>query len=240
MRLTTPPAIGLALVGAFACSGVQAALIDNFNDTTQSVSAGAGGTDSSGLASLNLGNEMVGDFRQMNIPGGTVVSGLNLAVDANPGGIGVLAFSLNALSSGSVKLTWDANGTGLGTGLGVDLTDGGTSQFFTFDILSIDQGNVDLIVSAADGTTMDSASASNAGVGTFQFGFDQFDPLLDFTSITSVMLEIQGRDASDLVLDQFSTAGSMGPTPDPMPSVPAPGSLALLGLGLVSLRRFAR
>lgn len=218
---------------AIGTSDSQAAVIDNFNSGGGSASAAAGGNDTDSSAALTT--DTIGGFRTILVPGGTSVSGLgNLTVSANPMSSGLLSFSLDAMTSGSAVITWDANGAGLG---GADLTDAGASTFFTFDILAIDQGDVDLLLSVED-TNGNIATQTfiNAGVGTQQTAFTAFSnfPPTDFSSVKSVSLEIRGINASDLVLDRLFTFGQI--------AVPEPSSLALCfsAFGVLALIRRRR
>jgi hypothetical protein len=51
-------------------------------------------------------------------------------------------------------------------------------------------------------------------LGNFQFPFATFGGV-DFTSVTSVTLQISGEDGSDLELDSFSVQGQNGIIPEP-------------------------
>lgn len=234
MRKVLVFSAGLAIVVGCVTSS-QAALIDNFNSGGGSAQAGAGGADTD--TSATAAGDALGDFRALAIPATTAVSGIgNLTLAANPLASGLLSFSLDAQTSGSARLTWDANGAGLG---GIDLTDAGASTTFTFDILSIDQGLIDLIITVEDtGGNVASRTFSNAGVGQQQTLFSAFTNFggTDFTIAERVSLEISGRDGSDVTLDQIFTFGQITP-------VPEPSSLALcitaLG-GIFMVRRRAR
>lgn len=214
----------VGLLGAaslLATGGAQAVLIDSFNNTTHQVQAASGGNDTN-TAATAVG-ETIGANRQMDIPGANPVSGIgNLTMSANPGGSGVLSFSLDALTSGSAIVTWAALG-------GADLTDAGASTTVTFDILAIDQGLVDLIITVTDtGANVANFTFTNAGVGTQQALFSNFTNFggTNFASAASVSLEIRGQNASDLVLDQIYTFGQIT-------QVPEPATLGLIGLGLL-------
>lgn len=164
-------------------------------------------------------------------PGGVAVSGLgNLTVTANPGSSGILSFSLDSLTSGSVILTYNANGSGLG---GVDLM-GSNNSLFSLDILDIDQGSIDVTVGVTDtDAESDSVTLSGAGVGTVQFLFSAFSPNIDFDSIEAITLEITGVNGSDLVLDNFEVNCQC---PEPA-SVVVWSLLGVVGLGIVRRRR---
>jgi hypothetical protein len=118
-------------------------------------------------------------------------------------------------------------------GLGVDLVEGLTDNVFSFDILSIDQGNIGLTLGVQDtfGGT-DSYTFLNAGVGTESVAFSNFSGV-DFTSVNSISLEVVGDIGSDLTLDQLATSGSSA-------SVPEPTALMLLSGGLLGLSGIRR
>lgn len=225
-----------ALLGMVVVLPAQAALIDNFDNGNGSVSAVAAGadTDTSGVFA-----GIIGGTRKLDIPGANAVAGVgSLSMAANPGASGVLTFSLDALTTGSAKLTWDAAGAGLGS---ADLTDAGASTFISFDIISIDQGSVDLVVTVEDeSAVVGTRLLSGAGVGNQQFTFASFTGSPDFADVKSIMLEIRGLDpASDLVLDQIFSSGEITGVPEP--STYVLGFIGFVGMaGLAVIRRRRR
>lgn len=218
------------LLLAAAANPASAMLIDNFDYGDGYVTATAADTAGGTHVTDTAGSypDIVGGYRELQLPNSQDIEGTGSAtMAANPSNSGYLSFSLDAMTKGSGILTWDGNGAGLG---GVDMTDGGLSSFVSFDILAIDQGDIDLNVFVTDSNgEKGHYTLSGAGVGTHQFDFLSFSNsgALDFTSIDSISLDIIALDdASDLVLDQIFTGGSI--------SVPAPQTtLALLGLGLI-------
>ncbi|NOQ76822.1 MAG: PEP-CTERM sorting domain-containing protein [Methylococcaceae bacterium] len=209
--------IGLTLAAAFTASTANAALIDDFNGTATLIVAADGSvTDSYGAA--------IGGFRTVDI----IKSG---PLGASAGVIvppGIYSHSADALTSATSNITWDADGSGLG---GVDLVEGLINNVFAFDILSIDQGSIDLILSISDilGGS-DAFTFSNAGQGIQEVSFASFSGI-DFTQVNSISLQVVGGIASDLTLDSLGTSGDIVPTAN---NVPEPTSLALLGMGLVA------
>lgn len=220
-------ALAAVLLFAVGSNPASAMLIDNFNNGGGYVTAAENQSDSVIVGPIN---DVVGQYRQLELPNSKDIHGSGAArMEANPSNAGYLSFSLDAMTTGSGLLTWDANGAGLG---GVDMTDGGLSSYVSFDILAIDQGDVDLsvIVEDIDGTT-GRYTLSGAGVGTYQFNFLSFTNAtdIDFADIDSIKLDIIANGAaSDLVLDQIFSGGHI--------SVPAPRStLILMALGLLLL-----
>ncbi len=183
----------------------NAALIDNFNVGSGTVLAGPGGSDSD--LEMGLGMSTISGERELVLPGTSPISGIGgLTVRANPFGSGFLTFNLDSGTSGSVFLNYNPAGP-------VDLTDGGVSDLFAFDIITIDQGNVDFTVTLSDShSSTGSRTLSGAGAGIQLFDFAGFSGGLDFANITDIQLEIVGVNASDLTLDSFSTTSS---TPEP-------------------------
>ncbi len=138
---------------------------------------------------------------------------------------GIFTHSADALTSATSVIDWTL------TPSPQDLTEGLVDGAFVLDILSIDQGNVELILSV-NGTDV---TLSGLGVGQQTVPFADFAGV-DFTNVSSLSLTVVGAQSSDLTLDQFSTIGNQPTTPPPPPpTVPEPGILFLLGAGLLGM-----
>ena len=207
--------LSASIVGVLALPA-ESALIDNFNAGSGFASAGPGGSDTD--AEAGLGANTISGEREILIPASTPITGIGLTVRANPFSTGVLTFSLEAASAGSVLIDYDPAGP-------VDLTDGGIADSFFFNILAIDQGNIDLVVHLQDnlGTTANSV-LSGAGVGPQYLMFTEFDPTLDLANITDIQLEIIGENASDMTLDHFDSR-----------LIPEPSSFQIAGILMIGL-----
>ncbi len=135
---------------------------------------------------------------------------------------GIFSHSADALTSATSVIDWGLNPSPQ------DLTEGLVDGAFVLDILSIDQGAMDLIISV-NGTEV---TLSGLGVGPQTVPFADFGGV-DFTNVSSLSLTIVGSESSDLTLDQFATTGNQ-PAPPPAPA-PEPGILFLLGAGLLGM-----
>lgn len=147
--------------------------------------------------------------------------------------LGIYAHNAGANTSAISTITWDANGGGLG---GLDWSTGYFGQTFDLDIVSIDQGFVDLTLLVED-TFGGSGSytLSGLGAGLQKFNFSVFTGV-DFSSVDSLSLIVDGDQASDLALNAlgvFWDDTAVPPTPT-FASVPEPTVLALLGTGLAA------
>ena len=107
--------------------------------------------------------------------------------------------------------------------MGVDLIEGLTNNVFVLEILKIDQGSVNFILSISDLLNVKSVTLSGAGAGIQNIAFTSFTGI-NFLQVTDISLEIIGGEASDLTIDSLTTSGT----------VPAPTTLALLSVGLVA------
>jgi len=194
----------LIVSGIALASGVQAASIDDFNGGWQEVEAPGANTVSY--------SDAIGGYRTIEIE---KTSGSRSATADVLEAYKEFSHSADSGTSARSTITWNNNGNGLG---GVDLAEGRVFSVFSFDILSIDQGNVDLTFSVWDTmNAMASYTLTGAGVGSQAVAFDNFMGI-DFTSIDAISLIIEGGQASDIVLDNLRT-------------VPTPATLILMLVG---------
>lgn len=210
--------LGLAIIAALSVGTANAALITAIDDfTTGGMAVSADGT-STVAASGALGGYRTVTMTKSGSLGATA------NVLTNPG---IYAHSADAQTSAISTITWDANGAGLG---GLNWLTGFTNQTFDLDILSIDQGQVDLSLTIADLVGgLDSFTLSGLGIGIQSFYFSAFTGI-DFAQVNSLSLKVNGGLASDLTLNALGVYGDVIPLRSA--SVPEPTVLALLGVGL--------
>jgi len=199
----------------------QALIIDSFNDTSQSVSSGGS------ITNTVAASEALGGFRQLDILSSTGpgITAANVFATAS---LGIFAHNENSFTSGSSRITWNANGAGLG----VDLT---ANNAFILDTLTIDQGSMDVTIGITDNNSTDFVTLSNITNSNSlpTISFYSFSGI-DFNLIDEIYLEIDAGQASDITLDEIRTMG------DSFITVPEPATFVLMGaglLGMIGMRR---
>lgn len=143
------------------------------------------------------------------------------------GGLLLIGNPPNAGSTGAV--VWDNNGNGLG---GIDLTEGGLDDAIELEITEIDVGSITLQFFVED-TFANKATLTfrDLVVGRQAFLFTDFVQNsantndVDFTAIDDAQLRYATGSNVDVTLDLILTRQG----------VPIPGTVALLGIGLVGL-----
>jgi len=182
----------------------NAAMIDDFNGGKMTVIATDTQTKSYSHA--------FGGTRTINIE----KEGLLGASAAVLPSLGIFAHNADALTSATSIITWKSD-------LGIDLREDSTQIAFALDILSIDQGKIEIMLSVTDALGgFDSFSFLGARAGLNFFNFTSFSSI-DFLYVNEISLTMIGDTASDLTIKSLST-------------VPTPSVLVLLGMGLIAFR----
>lgn len=226
-------AIALTASGMLGAGSVSAAIlvIDHFDTGSDSLNGTSapfnfGPSYTAGNKDVDvIGTGRTIEIVQVNQPGIYTGTGVRMNMTPPAAGLSRYRMSQDDGTDGTSTITWDSNGVGLG---GADLTLGGVNDALQVNLASIDQGVATMtfdIYSAAGKTTR---TLSSPVVGAQSFLFTSFDhaDVSYFNAVNKIVLTISSTDGTDLSIELIQTQSG----------VPVPGTLALLGLGLMGVR----
>ncbi len=227
--------IALAATSLFVTVPANALIIDEFNVATPAVisdeNSPQGDSGNSGI----VGPTAIGGTRKVNVTGVTGAGdGDRARVTVNSQNSGRLAISNDDPVNSTATVIWDGSTVdpftvdtdGLG---GIDLTADGSVEF-RFTVPSIDQ-DVTLALTVWDLNSNYTFNYRFTGpVTQFAIPYTTFTGI-DFTEIGAIRMVLSGPRAWDGSVDVFDTWG---------PPVPIPGTILLIGAGLLGLARRGR
>lgn len=217
-----------ALAGLFSAGSANALIIDNFSVVQPQIYiTGPAPQESLGNSQSGAVSDILGGTRQSDV---TLYAG-NAAADVNVRVVsGVLDINDSVSAQTKVMLTWDANGAGLG---GIDLFAGGATGIFLAFPTAMDHA-LDLSFDISDSSGLTASRSRTFPIGSqgddFFFAFSDFTNLIALSSADVIRMTVDSTtNGLDANIDLIETRNA------PPGSVPEPGSLGLLGVGLFGL-----
>lgn len=194
---------------AFSAGAQAAFVIDDFSVDSSFINAPGGETNT---INSDFSVDRVGSIADDGGPGGAsyIATGGELGISA---GFGTQSDTvLGYANAGGFDFTAEETGGG------------STFDAFFLELLTIDQGGVDITLTV-NGV---SATQSIFAPGDVVFAHSLFG---DVSSVTTISYDFHNNEAVDATFDSF---GSFGSEAVVVPPVPEPTALALLGMGLAA------
>jgi hypothetical protein len=236
-----PPMAALAALAAVAlflfAQPAAAVTVDHFVDGAFNISISASGPD---VTSLNSGS-MIGGYRYTDLSwtSGTPTS-YSESARVVTGGT-VLIWEEGDSIKGKLSILYNANGGGLGSGSGVDVTDGGAALqwLFACPVGGGDASTFDTTITAITTTGTEKWTGTFSGYGTFAMLFASGSVVSgtpDLTKVTSIQYMfdsakggVGGVGGGDYSFDLLGTG-----------TIPEPVTMCGMLLGITGLVRYTR
>lgn len=219
-----------AAIALLVSSGANALIIDDFS-VTQNVSPASAGV----LETNSVTGSMIGGERTVTILNPT---GTDTDVDINSPTAGEMLLS-HGINTATTQLIYDGVGTGGFSALNFEA---GGDDAIQFIVTQADSFTVGIEVEVFSGTG-NSSTISHAGLsapGTLNLLYSNFALATgtgaDFTAVTAVQFTFTTTiGIEDAAFDLVGTANTVPDIP-----ISEPGTLAVLGLGMIGLAGFRR
>jgi hypothetical protein len=214
--------VGAAVIGAAGVfvGSAHALIIDSFSDDQLVQVTGA--APSNGSDSLN-GGGILGGTRTIAVNKSAGGTGQSNAATAEVIG-GLLSIANGPVTNSVVGVAWNGGGT--------DLTEGGAATGIFLSLPSPIDNDLTIAFSINGSSTVSQVFPNGSQGNAFFIPFTSFSNPGAAANANLISMTLSDGPAWDAQIDFVETRPATTPGPDP---VPAPGTLALLGLGILTL-----